>query len=275
MTLATAWAGLRRTAMAGAATPALGTAALADDVVSTMNVPANPAALAVAPFGYGARPQTRPAIASAAPMRPRARDPYLPNTRWQEEGGASRALWTRAMMSALEAQGAEIDDVIPADIGTWCPAYAGNSAEERRAFWVGLMSAVAWYESRFIPDVVGGGNLYYGLTQILPSTARAVGCRAGDGSSLLSPEANLSCAVRIMAVVVPDHQAVARVGGRNRGIASQWGPMTHGWAREEMAAWTREQDYCRIEPILVDSAPRPPARPEALPLVTRNSPVFD
>lgn len=170
-------------------------------------------------------------------------EPDLPATQWDHRPEAEG--WTRAALDALGTFGQEVVATVPRDIERWCPAYPDNPPETRAAFWVGLMSAIAHYESRHIPDVVGGGNLYYGLMQIYPPTARSVGCAARSGEALLSGEANLSCAVRILAVVVPDHEAIALREGGWRGVANQWGPMTRDFARSEMAQWTRAQDYCQ------------------------------
>lgn len=189
-------------------------------------------------------------------VRPEARDPELPSAQWNDE--PQGALWTRSMISALMGHGSEVLATVPEDIAEWCPAYAQNSRDDRAAFWVGLMSAIAHHESRHLPHVVGAGQ-YYGLLQIYPPTARAVDCRAASGDALKGGSANLSCAVRIMAEVVPEHDAVAIHSGGWRGIANQWGPMTRRSVREELRDWTREQDYCQLAPLA--SAPRPPARP--------------
>ena len=44
---------------------------------------------------------------------------------------------------------------------------------------------------------------YWGLLQILPATARGYKCNVGTGDALKNGAANLSCAVRILAVTVP------------------------------------------------------------------------
>lgn len=176
----------------------------------------------------------------------------LPVTQWDTRPEAED--WTRAALDALETHGTEIVETVPRDIAEWCPAYEANPPELRRAFWVGLMSAIAHYESRHLPHVVGGSNQYFGLMQIYPPTARAVGCDADTGEELKSGEANLACAVQIMAVVVPDHEAIAIHNGGWRGVANQWGPMTRAGARAEMSAWTRGQDYCRMGGTLSASA---------------------
>ncbi|MFT6531752.1 MAG: hypothetical protein ACJASC_001298 [Limimaricola cinnabarinus] len=210
------------------------------------------------------RPMLRPASLAASSilpvpeLRPQARDPFLPEARWDGKPGAG--LWTRGLMAALRGPASDLADVVPNDIATWCPAYADNPPRLRRAFWVGVMSALARFESRHRADAVGGGGLYHGLLQILPGTARGYGCVARDGAMLRDPVRNLSCAARIMARTVTRDRAVALKDGRRAGIAADWGPMTKPSMRAEMAAWTREQSYCKRKALL--SVPRPQARPE-------------
>ncbi|SEW20686.1 Transglycosylase SLT domain-containing protein [Cognatiyoonia koreensis] len=175
-------------------------------------------------------------------MRPVARTSFLPRTRWEHQPGNS--VWTRAAMSAVGAHGEGLDSIIPTDIDTWCPAYKQNSAELRRAFWVGMMSALAKHESTYNPRAVGGGNLWYGLLQIYPDTARRYGCRATTGEQLKNPTENLSCAARIMNVTVARDNAIALFNGRWRGVAADWGPMSNRSKIPEMANWTRNQSYC-------------------------------
>lgn len=191
---------------------------------------------------------------TAPTMRPLARNSFLPRTRWEFKDGSN--LWTRAAMVSVGAYGEGLDSVIPRDIEAWCPAYAQNSPTLRRAFWVGMMSALSKHESTYNPRAVGGGDLWYGLLQIYPDTARRYGCRARTGEALKNPVENLSCAARIMAVTVARDRAVAVRDSRWRGVAADWGPMTKPSKIAEMSAWTRKQTYCTP----VDFT-RPVARP--------------
>lgn len=217
----------------------------------------------------GYRPVSRPAhmvrypvpVQTGALIRPVARDPYLPEARWDDLHLGP--LWTRAAMSALEANAPRITEIVPRDIQAWCPGYASNPPELRRAFWAGMMSALAYYESTHRPEAVGGGNRWFGLLQIYPPTARGYGCRAQSGSALTDPEDNLSCAARIMNVTVSRDRAVALHDGRWRGVAADWGPMTNSVKRSAMAEWTRSQSYCQPQPALM-RAIRPMARPVTL-----------
>jgi len=187
-------------------------------------------------------------------LRPIARLNYIPNARWDFRDDSES--WTRASLSALSSHGSDLQDTVPRDIEKWCPAYAENPPHLRRAFWVGMMSALVKHESTYRPTAVGGGDLWFGLMQIYPDTALRYGCFATTGEELKDPEDNLSCAIRIMNVTVPRDNAIAVRDSRWRGVAADWGPMTNRNKISEMAAWTRIQDYC-----VSQSSIRPQSRP--------------
>jgi Transglycosylase SLT domain len=207
------------------------------------------------------RPVARPfriVVRTGAVVRPLARDDYIPTARWDSRSEGED--WTRATLAALTSEASGLEDIIPRDIAAWCPTYPDNPPELRRAFWVGMMSALAQHESTMNPSAVGGGGQWFGLLQIYPPTARHFDCEARTGEALRDPEANLACAAQIMAVTVARDQAVALHDGRWRGVAADWGPMTSRVKRAEMSAWTRSQDYC--QPVMaVLTALRPQARP--------------
>ena len=115
-------------------------------------------------------------------LRPPVRPENLPRTRWEHMEGHS--VWTRAALSALKDHGKPLVELVPRDIEAWCPAYSEASDADRRAFWVGFLSALAKHESTYKPWAVGGGGKWYGLLQILPSTARGYKCRVGTGAEL-------------------------------------------------------------------------------------------
>jgi hypothetical protein len=93
-----------------------------------------------------------------------ARTAIIPDARWDHRAGSQS--WTVAAMSALRTHGTRLENTVPRDISTWCPAYESNPPELRRAFWVGLMSALAKHESTYRPRAVGGGNRWFGVMQI-------------------------------------------------------------------------------------------------------------
>lgn len=219
--------------------------------VSAMNAPQFEDGTSVGGTRAAMRPGLRPVI-RPAPLRPPPRPASLPRARW--EGLPRGELWSRTALSALKAHGRPLLDFVPSDIAAWCPSYAAQPAENRAKFWVSFLSALARYESTFKPRAVGGGGLWYGLMQILPSTAAHYGCHATTGEALLYGPANLSCAIRIMARTVR-RDGVVGAGGSG-GVAADWGPLKSAEKREAIAAYTASQSYCR--PL---SAVRPHPRP--------------
>ncbi len=187
-------------------------------------------------------------------LRPQQRPGYQPRAAWDFH--PKGRLWTRSTMAAIRGHGAPLIETVPDDIDAWCPAYAQNGPTQRAAFWTGLISALVRHESTYRPRAVGGGGRWYGLTQILPATARGYGCRAQTGEALRHGASNLSCAVRIMAFTVARDGVVALRDGRSAGVGADWGPMTKRAKRQQMAAYTRRQTYCREL-----SSVRPVARP--------------
>jgi hypothetical protein len=165
---------------------------------------------------------------------------YAPPMRWDHRPEAQA--WTRTSFEALSTHGAALPATIPRDISTWCPGYADATEAERKAFWTGLISALAKHESTWNPAAVGGGGRWFGLTQISPSTARLYGCEARTGNALKDGQANLSCAIRIMARTV-ERDGVVSAG--MRGVAADWGPFHSSSKRADMIAWTSAQPYCQ------------------------------
>lgn len=180
-----------------------------------------------------------------------ARSTEIPRARWDHRGDAP--LLTRSALSALKAHGTALTALVPRDIAAWCPAYAAGPAKQRRAFWVGFLSALAKHESTYDPQAVGGGGRWHGLLQILPATARGYGCRARSGTALRHGPENLSCAIRIIAHTVTRDGVVSE---GMRGVAADWGPLHSRTKRRDMQQWLRAQSYCK--PRVVQ---RPRARP--------------
>lgn len=166
---------------------------------------------------------------------------YMPPMQWdvRPEGRS----WTASTLAAIERHDPVLADVVPADVETWCPGYEDASVEDRRAFWAGLMSAVARYESSWNPQAAGAGGRYIGVMQISPRSADYHQCEADTASELKDGTGNLECATQMMAKAVAMDGLVA--GGGNRGIGRDWMPFRNAEKRAAMAAWTRAQPYCQ------------------------------
>jgi len=234
-------------------------AELAISRVEEAHVAAREAMAAVQPLARPLYMVRYPVIISQNPtVRPAIRTNYIPDARWDFRDDSES--WTLASLAALKSHGSRLEETVPRDIENWCPGYANNPPHLRRAFWVGMISALVKHESTYRPEAVGGGDLWYGLTQIYPDTARRYGCQATTGQELKDPEDNLSCAIRIMNVTVPRDNAIAIRDSRWRGVAADWGPMSNPSKISEMSAWTRSQEYCQANTTFGGSI-RPEARP--------------
>lgn len=167
----------------------------------------------------------------------------FPNVNSAAFGGSPEAgAWTGSALAALDAHGTPLIDSVPADIGTYCPAYASADAGARKAFWVTFLSALSKHESTWREDVSGGGGAWHGLLQISPGTARGYGCVAQNAGDLRDGALNLSCGIRIMAVTVP-RDGVISAG--MRGVAADWGPFHQASKRSDIQAMTRQSAACR------------------------------
>jgi hypothetical protein len=96
----------------------------------------------------------KPAPKSEALPSSKAKPSPRPVARWDHRPEAAR--WTDKTLTALSSHGAPLVNMVPSDVATYCPAYAENGPGERKAFWVGLLSALAKHESTWRPDVSGG-----------------------------------------------------------------------------------------------------------------------
>ncbi len=165
----------------------------------------------------------------------------MPPMAWDHRPEADR--WTKAGLTAVATHGRALLDFTPRDSAKFCPGYKTATASERAAFWVGVYSALAKYESTWNPQAVGGGGQWFGLTQISPATAKGYGCKATSGQGLLNGADNISCAIRIGAVQATRDGAVA--GDGRQGLGRDWAPFRDQAKLNAIARFTATQPYCR------------------------------
>lgn len=80
-----------------------------------------------------------------------------------------------------------------------------------------LVMAIIKQESNF-KSVEGDGSI--GLMQILPSTAKLIGCRAKTKKELLDPEKNIECGCQYLSILKKKHKTnAALVAAYNAGDA--------------------------------------------------------
>jgi Transglycosylase SLT domain len=181
-------------------------------------------------------------LLGCATMQPEEAMSFVaPPMQWDHHPEAE--VWTESTLVAVSTKDSLLSERVPADIETWCPGYSDATVDERRAFWAGLLSAVAKYESTWNPAASGGGGRWIGLMQISPRSASNYGCEATSVVALKNGGANLECAVEIMSEQVAKDGLVA--GGGNRGIGRDWAPLRSNEKRLAMSAWTSQQPYCQ------------------------------
>ena len=149
---------------------------------------AQPLAERMAPDAMpAAYPAPRPGTlrtATAAPalsLRPMPRDAWAaPALRW--DGHPRDMDWTLAAMAALRGAGGLAREYRSTRHRRLVPGLRdGRPPAQRRAFWAGLVSALAWHESTHREEAVGGGGRWFGLVQILAGDGALQGLCGDDG----------------------------------------------------------------------------------------------
>jgi hypothetical protein len=169
--------------------------------------------------------------------------------RWS--GRPDGVAWTALALTAAKDHG--LDRLVPQDIPDWCPGYAAAGPEDRRAFWAGLMSALAKYESNYRPEVqftedfidsTGAFVISRGLLQLSRESARGYGCPVTTGEELHDPAVNLDCSARILKHWVVRDGQISSNQSPWKGAARYWSPFRSADKRADMADWTRAQPFC-------------------------------
>ncbi len=150
---------------------------------------------------------------------------------WEAKVSGSKA-WTTHLNGALDTLGKDMLDVIPADATTFCGNYKSLSYNQRKQFWMYLMSYMTKYESGFntktsytesFSDSSGKKVVSRGLLQISIESGRAYGCDLKTESDLHDPYKNLDCGVRILNRWLDrDGRFAGKVDGAWRGGARYW-----------------------------------------------------
>jgi hypothetical protein len=157
---------------------------------------------------------------------------------------------------AIVDLGSELLTAAPRDVEAYCPSYDDLNQEQRRAYWVYLLSRLARFESSHDPsvsyeenfnDAQGNRVISRGLLQLSKESANGYGCGIGDATELHDPETNIRCGVRILNRWVAERDGViaARINGQWRGAARYWSPFRDDSKREQIASATAAQPYCQ------------------------------
>lgn len=228
----------------------IGTAALAFGISACETLTGAPPS---APPVVASPAAPSPAPVSSVPTNAPSAPTALPTARWDSRPAGRD--WTRFALGGLDSHAQGLLATVPSDVGAYCPRYAQANPADRRAFWVGLLSALARVESDFDPsvefiepnifDVQGNRVVSRGLLQISRESANGYGCGISDEQQLHDPATNLTCAVRIMNRLVTRDGVIGSTAGPWRGMAAYWSPFRRPNRRAEIQQWTSAQTYCR------------------------------
>lgn len=143
--------------------------------------------------------------------------------------------WTRATVLAIERYGHDMLANEPSDIKSYCPQFSLLKKEEKIAFWVHMISAIAQKESDFNPtkpyvetftDKNGERVVSRGLLQLsLESVNNPLyGCKIKKAEELDDPLKNLVCGVKILNHWMRTEPVITRNEGKEwLGAAKYWG----------------------------------------------------
>lgn len=164
--------------------------------------------------------------------------------------------WSAFTLAAIAEHGAALLNKNPGDWAAWCGRdWVKLSSDEKAAFYLGLISALARFESSFKPDVTytenfkdsqGAFIISRGLLQISKESANGYACGITDAKMLHDPRTNLSCGVRILSRWV-ERDGVIQGGGAGAwtGAARYWSPFRDSAKRAKMAAFTKGMKVCQ------------------------------
>lgn len=174
--------------------------------------------------------------------------------RWDGTVSDAKA-WNDHVLKSLETSGESLLVSEPKDIKDYCPGYSKMNKDNRKKFWLHLISSIANFESSFKPqtrykenfkDQNGNEIWSRGLMQISYQSSQPYGCGFKNSEALHDAKANLTCAIKILNRWVRQDGVVATGDGKDsRGAARYWSVMRSGKYSKTttIKGWT--QEFCK------------------------------
>lgn len=175
---------------------------------------------------------------------------------WESKVQGSRD-WSNHLYSELDRLGQDLLDVIPADARTFCPNYRNLSYNDRKKYWIYIISAMTKFESGFntntkykedFNDSSGRPVVSRGLLQISIESSKGYDCGMVDAQELHDPFKNLSCGVRILdRWVGRDGRIAGKVDSKWRGGARYWSVLRAGdkTSYKSILSWSNKLKMCQ------------------------------
>jgi hypothetical protein len=206
-------------------------------------------------FAFGRKPVEPPVTPTPTPT-PTPPTADIIRGRWE---GKQRdgALWSAYVYKQIDVLGKNLVAKNPSDIAAFCANYPNLSADDKKNFWVYLISAMSEKESNHNPasqyteafnDQNGNRVVSRGLLQISIESGNAYGCGFKNESELHDPYKNLDCGLRILnRWLGQDGRLAGRVNGAWRGGARYWSVLRSTNAPlGQIISWTQNQDICLV-----------------------------
>jgi hypothetical protein len=164
--------------------------------------------------------------------------------------------WTRATVTAIERYGQDMLNAAPSDIQSYCPRFKNLRKEEKLAFWVHMISAIAQKESGFDPaksyeetfaNSKGEKVMSRGLLQLSLESANNAnyGCRFKTEKELEDPIKNLVCGVKILNHWIKLEPVISRNADKDwYGASKYWGVLRASDTRKFISSKTSDLPIC-------------------------------
>lgn len=159
--------------------------------------------------------------------------------------------WTSITLKAMDDLGGELLSMeAPKDAHDYCPRFTKLTRDQKKAFYVGLLSSMARLESGLNPktaftekfkDAKGKRVVSRGLLQMSEESAKHYGCPIAKGSDLHQPKHNLRCAVAALNKWVSLDR---RIGYGKLGGARYWAVLRPA-LKGKIQAQTKSLPFCR------------------------------
>lgn len=165
--------------------------------------------------------------------------------------------WTEFMHRELDQSGKNLLDVIPGDQNLFCPNYSNLSLQQRKAYWVFMVSSMARFESNFKPamsytegfnDSQGQPVISRGLLQLSIESGNAYGCQFKSAQEVHDPLKNLRCGIKILdRWLSRDGRIAGKVSGQWRGGARYWSVLREGdkTSYKSILSWSQNLSICK------------------------------
>jgi hypothetical protein len=166
---------------------------------------------------------------------------YTPEVSYQWDSVTPDRAWSAYASSVIVNNKRTFLEGRISDLEEFCPGISKKSDEKKTEFWIRLLNALSFKESKFDPLVTnneghfGDGKLNVtsrGLFQMSYNSTRATsyrrnGCDLSAPSQLHNPYKNISCALSIFKTWLKKDKCISCKSrdGKIRGIARYWSPL--------------------------------------------------